>query len=217
MSEENNNENIQQENQAQEEMFTKGQVQDMIDNEVFGLKSKVNELLSEKKAIAERAKEDEVKQRGDLEEIKAFYEQRDKDREKEQQEWRQSLLDEKNNSKKLNIINGLVGDYVDGEAAAFMLKNMVEVKEGSEIYRDFAGNVVADNAADFKKWAGNNPHMSHLLRGNQATGGGANGNTNKSSGAAGVQEMTRAEFNQLSLDQQREVALDARKGKYKII
>lgn len=189
-----NDDNQQQEVQEQEvKTYTQQEVEALLNKEVGGLKNKVHELLSEKKAAVAKAEEEAVKQRGDIEELKAFYEQRDKERAQEHQQWKQEIAQAQSDKAKHNIINSMVGDFVDGEAAAFMLKSMIDVQGDNEVYRDFSGNVVADNAADFKKWVQTNPHMSHFLRGTQATGGGANGNTK---GARGVDNntMPRADF-----------------------
>lgn len=195
MSEENNQEI--REEQAEAKTYT----QDEVDELVGGLKHKVDELLGKRKKAAdeaqkakleaEKAKEEAIKRNGDIEELKAFYEEKNKELEAAYADKLNKLNSAVKERDKLDIINGLVGDFVDSEAGAFMLKSMVDVEDGNQVYKDFSGNIVADNLDDFKKWMNTNPHMAHFVRGTKATGGGASGGTGK---ASGEKTMTRAEF-----------------------
>ena len=199
MTEENN---VVEENKVEEAVEPiKSYSQAEVDELVGGLKSKVDELLGKRKKAADeansarieadKAKEDAIKRNGDIEELRAFYENKNKELTSSYEDKFERLSGAVKERDKLDIINGLVGEFVDSEAGAFMLKSMVDVEDGNQVYKDFSGNIVADNLDDFKKWMNTNPHMAHFVRGTKATGGAASGGTSK---ASGDKTMTRADF-----------------------
>lgn len=184
-----------------EEMFTKDQVQQMIDEEVKGLKSKNSELLGKNKDLSEKidsftnelnsfkteaakAKETALEKSGDLEQLKKVWEEKFNKQEQSYNDQMSSLKSKIKEGEKQEVINKLVGDFVDSEAASFMLKNMVEVEDGNQKFRDFAGNIVASSVDDYRKWIKTNPHMAHMVRGTSATGGNAEGSKAANNGSS---------------------------------
>lgn len=194
-----------QNNDVQEEaMFTKEQFQEMLDKEVSGLKNKNSELLGklkdyqvrgeEIKTEAEKAREAALKKEGDFERLKELYEQQKQDLVSGYESKLQELSGAVKERDRQEIINKLVGEFVDTEAGSFVLKNLVDVEDGNQKFKDFSGNIVADNVDDFKKWMKTNPHMAHLVRGTGATGGNATGGKAASNSRS---EITRQEFDKL--------------------
>ena len=51
-------------------------------------------------------------------------------------------------------------------------------------FTDFAGNVITTDPAEFKKWMAKHPAISHLMKADAASGGGAAGGKGSGSGAA---------------------------------
>tara|TARA_A100000171_G_C2140369_1_gene154934 strand:- start:6321 stop:6971 length:651 start_codon:yes stop_codon:yes gene_type:complete len=195
MSEENNNVEQQDAPEAKAPMFTEAQVQEMIaktvQEEVNGLKGKNQELLGKLKAKDEALKEDQLKKEGTFEDMKAHWEDKYNSLKSEYEDKYSSLKGAVKERDKADIIGRLAGEFVDSEAGSFMLKAMIDVEDGNQTFRDFSGNVVADNLDDFKKWMSTNPHMAHFVRGTKATGGAASGGAGK---ASGEKTMARADF-----------------------
>jgi hypothetical protein len=217
MSEEQKEAVVQQEQQqeakaeATPSTFSQEQVQQMIseavNNEVQGLKNKNNELLGKLKEQESHVQEERLKREGTYEEMKAHWEAKYT----ELEQGYNTKVSEMNTAikqrDKNELISKLAGDFVDSEAGTFMLKNgMVDVEDGNQVYRDFAGNVVADNTEDFRKWMGSNPHMAHLLRGTKASGGNAQGGSGE---AVEAGTITRQEYKNMTSQQR-----DAHAAKY---
>lgn len=202
MSEDANQE--QQESVQEERMFTKAELDEILNKEVEGLKNKRDELLGklkdyqaqteQVKSEAEKAKEEALKKSGDIEELKAFYDKKQKEIEENYSSQLAQMKDAIKERDKQEVINKIVGDFVDSETGSFMLKNLVEVEDGSQKFKDFSGNIVADNLEDFRKWMNTNPHMAHFVRGTNATGGNASGSKVASNSRT---EMSRKQFDSL--------------------
>lgn len=191
----------QQQEQPEVLQLTKEELDNLVNEKIQGLAKKNDELLTEVKQYkhkarevqseAEKAREEALKKSGDIEELKSFWENKNKQIETQYQEQLQTLKKQIKESRKHEVINQIVGDFVDSEAATFMLKNLVDVGDEGAVFKDFAGNIIADNAEDFRKWARTNPHMQYLVRGTQANGAGATGSRATDGKNA---EMKRTDF-----------------------
>lgn len=193
---ENNNNNdvqldVKQENKQPENVYTKEQVDEL----VAGLKNKNDELLGKLKKQKEKVEEDTLKSSQDYEGLKSLYEQQKQELEdqyKDKLTQAQRAIIERD---KLDVLNQLSSEFVDSTIGTQLVKNLVEIEDGKQVFRDFSGNIVADNVSDFKKWMATNDHMSHIVKGVQSTGGGANGGAGK---AGAANELTRSEFNKMT-------------------
>ena len=178
MSEENNeSDNNINEEAAAPKMYSEEEVSGLLEskNAVLAEKKALEKSLAEFKSNAEKAKESAMKDNGEFDELKAHY----ADKLAALENTYKADIQEANNQllkrDKLEIVNSVVGEFSDSNVGNFMLKQMVEVDGTKQIYKDFAGNIVADNVKDFKTWMNTDESMSHLIRGSKATGGGATG------------------------------------------
>ena len=78
-----------------------------------------------------------------------------------------------------------------------MVKTEFDGTDVKTQFTDFAGNVITTDPAEFKKWMGNHPAISHLMKADAASGGGANGGKSPNAGGNGAnkkyQDMTPQE------------------------
>ena len=73
----------------------------------------------------------------------------------------------------------------DTEATLLRFEELAkEHKTISVVMTDFAGNVITTDPAEFKKWMAKHPAISHLMKADAASGGGAAGGKGSGSGAA---------------------------------
>lgn len=206
--EEAKQEDIQQEPaQEQVKTFTEQEVKDLIaeaiETEVSGLKNKRDELLGKLKEKDNAIESERLKREGTVEERELFWQTQMNDlktKHAEDIEKRDSAIKERD---KNEIISKLSGELVDSEVGAFLLKQMVDVEDGKPIFRDHNKQIVADNLNDFKEWMSTNPHMSHFVRGTQATGGGASGGASKVSDG---NTITREQWASMTTEQKAKAA-----------
>lgn len=176
-----------------------GKITEAVNAEVSGLKGKVEELLSEKKTEAQKAKEaDEARKAAELEAAKKAG---DLDRVKEimAQEWQgkvDTLSEQVNGFKtreltaaKQAAVNNLKGHGVDADAFGLLAGQLVETahNEQGEVvvtYKGLDGSAIGTSQDDFLGYARKDASLSKFIKASDASGGGANG-SNASSGADG--------------------------------
>lgn len=175
----------------------KSAVGEALEKETAGLKSKVEELLNEKKTEAQKRKEAEeaaknkdleaAKAAGKIEEVeKALSDKYGKEIEKLTAE-----LGERNaeilTGKRDTVIESLAGKFTSPETARLMLANMVEtVRSDNGIVTNFKGldgTVVTTESDKFSEYLSSQDSFKPLLKGVDSSGGGAAGSTSKSGGA----------------------------------
>lgn len=74
------------------------------------------------------------------------------------------------------VLGGLSGDFIEPESLDLISQLVKTEFDGTSVktqFTDFAGNVITTDASEFKKWMGNHPAISHLMKADSATGGGA--------------------------------------------
>jgi hypothetical protein len=206
-------EESQQQDVQESKTFTEAELQELVNKEVEGLKNKNNELLGKLKDFqstteqikteAEKAKEEALKKSGDIEEYKKFADEKIAKIEQEYKDQLAALDGQIKQGQKQEIINKLVGDFVDSVSASFMLNNLVDVEDGNQKFKDFADNIVADNVEDYRKWIKTNPHMAHFVQGTKATGGDATGGK---AASAQKSEITKSEWASYSAEKKMQVA-----------
>lgn len=190
-----------------------------------GLKKKVDELLAEKKAAAEKtkaaeadalkAKEEAARKSGDLktleETLTAKYAGQLDELQKQVKE-RDSLI---LGGKKDALVAELSGMFVSPAAAKLMLNNLVQVEygEGGAIVQKFVGldgKPVTTDPKEFAKHLQGEKELASYIKASSASGGGANGGGN---GGGGAKTMKRGEFEQLSPSEK----MEAMKNKTQVI
>lgn len=181
--------------------------------DVSGLKSKVDELLAEKKEAAKRAKEAEeaarksaeeaARKSGDVTAIEKSWQEKFAARESELT----ALLESKNSA-----ITSITVDAAAARMAAELAGDLgtsdlllphirgrlaVEEKDGTFItaVRDLQGRPSAATMEELKKEFAGNPAFSRVIAGSKASGGGADG---KPGGGATQKTINRAQYDALN-------------------
>lgn len=184
------------------EAFTEDEVREKIEMEVSGLKSKVEELLDEKKSVSQRARELEEAQREAEEErlkeksqFKELYEKEQKAK-AELQEQFESFQDRVRRQEISLSATEVVGQLTRDTARAELLAEKVAAfaKYTDEGVKYELGGVEVDAA----KIAGHlKEKYPFLVDGSGASGGGATGGTNGGAGTKKFTEYTGEELKEL--------------------
>lgn len=172
--------------------YTAAEVEEM----TKGLKSKLDELLTEKKSASQKAKEAEqariaaeqaaARQSGELDKFEQSL-RGEFAKEKEPLVAKLTALESRvlGESKKA-ILGGFAADFLAPESIDVIGQLVKTELDGDNIktqFTDFAGNVITTDPAEFKKWMAKHPAISHLMKADAASGGGAMGGKNSSGGA----------------------------------
>ena len=183
--------------------YTAAEVEEM----TKGLKSKLDELLTEKKSASQKAKEAEAariaaeqaaaRQSGELDKFEQSL-RGEFAKEKEPLVAKLTALESRvlGESKKA-ILGGFVADFIAPESVDVIGQLVKTELDGDTIktqFTDFAGNVITTDPVEFKKWMAKHPAISHLMKADAASGGGATGGK-KQAGGAGT--LNRQQFDRL--------------------
>lgn len=183
--------------------YTQAEVEEM----TKGLKSKLDELLTEKKSASQKAKEAEAariaaeqaaaRQSGELDKFEQSL-RGEFAKEKEPLVAKLTALESRvlGESKKA-ILGGFAADFLAPESIDVIGQLVKTELDGDNIktqFTDFAGNVITTDPAEFKKWMAKHPAISHLMKADAASGGGATGGK-KQAGGAGT--LNRQQFDRL--------------------
>ena len=177
-----------------------------LDAEIAGLKANNERLLSEKKETARKAKEAEdarilaeqerAKQSGKLEEFEASL-RGEFEKERQGLQGRlDSLTSRVVGESKKATISQFSGDFIDPSSTDLIAQLVSTEFDGENVttqFKDFQGNVITTDAAEFKKWMQKHPALSHLLKADAATGGGAAGSKFSGGGATKLKDMSLTE------------------------
>ena len=85
------------------------------------------------------------------------------------------------------VLGGFTGDFIAPESVDLVAQLVKTELDGDQVktqFTDFAGNVITTDPAEFKKWMAKHPAISHLMKADAASGGGAAGGKGSGSGAA---------------------------------
>lgn len=190
---------IQQPTAAEPAAEVKTYTQEEVDALTAGLKKNNEALLAEKKEATRKEKEakdaqaaadlERAKKEGDLASLeKSLAEQYGK--QLTERDGRISKMSERIlGAERKSVIAGLSGLLVD-DSAADILGMMVKTEfDGDEVVTKFVdtnGDVITTDPAQFKEWLKGHKALSHLIKADAASGGGAAGNRNPGGGAAGT-------------------------------
>ena len=176
--------------------YTQAEVEALINERTNGLRQQRDSLMDEKKNAQREAdlmrmetEKENAKKTGRLEEFEkslrsAF------EKEKEPLVAKLTALESRvlGESKKA-ILGGFVADFIAPESVDVIGQLVKTELDGDTIktqFTDFAGNVITTDPAEFKKWMAKHPAISHLMKADAASGGGAMGGKNSSGGAGQV-------------------------------
>jgi hypothetical protein len=87
----------------------------------------------------------------------------------------------------LMVIAGLIDTDVNGD-------------EVTHKFKDFAGNVVAKNSEEYRKWMQSDPVISQLMKADAASGGGATGGRSTGGARKSLKDMSEGERIKLKRD-----------------
>lgn len=187
------------------EVFTREQVEQMIAEQVAGLKANNEALLSEKKEEARKRKEAEeqrqrehqeaLKNAGKMDEfektIRGQYEPVLAEKDAKYSALASRVL----GSERKAVLGSFVGDFITPETVDLVAPFVRTEFEGDEVVTKFVGtdgSVITTDPEQFRKYLREHKAFSHLIKANAASGGGASGG--KGGGAAkSFSEMTDAE------------------------
>jgi predicted RNase H-like nuclease (RuvC/YqgF family) len=187
--------------------------------EVERLRKHTETLLGEKKAEADKRREAEEAARKQAEEKarkENDYEQLHKSSEEKRLELQNQYEELKGsvaNEKRSNAAFKIASDIADGAnidiLSTFISQRLKYTDDGIKV-TDASGNLTVSSLDDLKAEFKNDAKFASLVRGSQASGGGATGGKN-SGGAA--KEMTRDEFNKLDPQEQSTFMKEVNQGK----
>ena len=184
-----------------EKTFTAAEVEEL----TKGMKSKLDELLKEKKSASQAAKDAEAarlaaeqeaaRKSGELDKFEASL-RGEFEKEKGALTGKLTALESRvlGESKKA-ILGGFTGDFIAPESVDLVAQLVKTELDGDQVktqFTDFAGNVITTDPAEFKKWMAKHPAISHLMKADAASGGGAAGGKG-ASGAKSFADMTMTE------------------------
>ncbi len=178
---------------------------ELFDSETSGLKSKVDELLSEKKSVsakateleqiaadarkaAEAAAEERMKAANDMEGLKKLYEKQRADDAalyKSEAEKHKSMLESYHKESFINQAKSLVHeDFRDLSSAMFEKLVHLEYDDKQQVRPVFKNgdDVIATNLDEFRSWAAEQPSWKRVLNGVDSSGAGVT--SSKSGGAS---------------------------------
>lgn len=190
---------------AAPQTFTLEQVQQMIADEVAGLKANNEALLSEKKEAARKAKEAEesrqqahqeaLKSAGKMDEFEKTIRSQYEPVLKEKEEKYSALANRVLGSERKAVLGSFAGDFITPEAVDILAPFVRTEFEGDDVVTKFVGSdgsVITTDPEQFRKYLREHKAFSHLIKANAASGGGASGG--KGGGAAKtLSEMNDAE------------------------
>ena len=185
--------------------YSEADVRAMLEKETAGLKSKVDELLGEKKSATQKAREAEervererlerAKQDKDFESLFKSSEEKRSEIENKYKELNTSIRNEKRNTEAYKLANELAAGPNAELLSEFIARRLDVGEDGKLVVMDANGNPTVSTPADLKKEFVSSGKYDALLSGTGATGSGA---TNSRSGGASISgkklsEMTRTE------------------------
>ncbi len=177
---------------------------DVLSNDFDSMKSKTNELLDETKkaknakrdaeALAAKESEDKARKNGDYEQLLKSSEEQRSALEKQLKELNGNVSQEKTNNAAMKIAAELADGANAEILAEFVARRLKHTADGLKVL-DSSGDLTVSSLADLKSEFATNEKYKSLVRGNQATGGGATGS---GSGAPNTKQMTKAQWNGLN-------------------
>lgn len=181
--------------------YSAAEVEAMLEEKTSGLKSKVDELLGEKKSVSqkareieERAEQDKLKQAKEADDFKSLFESSESKRGEIEQRFNElnnSIRTEKRNSEAFKLANELASGTNAELLSEFIGRRLDIGEDGKVVVTDANGSPTVSTISDLKKELVSSGRYDALLNGTGATGGGA---TNGRSGGAGISNKKLAEM-----------------------
>lgn len=185
--------------------YSEEDVKALLEKETSGLKSKVDELLGEKKTVSQKAKEaaeqaeqDRIKRAKEAEDYKSLYESSEAKRgelEGEYSTFKNSIRTEKRNHQAYKLA-GEMAEGANVELLSEFISRRLDIGEDGKLQVLSAdGSPTVQTIKDLKKEFETSGRFDALLKGSGSIGGGATGrNTSGASGSGkDLSKMTKSQ------------------------
>lgn len=176
-----------------------------VDALTAGLRAKADELLTEKKTEAQKRKDadaertrlaqESAKNAGKLDEfektIRGQYDPLIAEKDQRLSAMQDRILGSERKAVMGNVLSK--GNFIDASAADLLAQFVKTEFDGDDVVTKFVGadgNVITTDIDEFVKYCSKHKVISHLMKADAATGGGANGNKNPNGGAGGDPTLT---------------------------
>ena len=196
---------------SEENGFTQEQVDQLLaenaskfDTERASMQSKMDELLSETKAAKAKQREEAAAAKeiadakslkdGDFEQLLKSSQGQNETLTQELNTLRSGIATEKEGSAAMLIASQLADGDNAGLLSDYIAKRLKHTDEGMKVL-DSNGQLTVSTVEDLTSEFKGNVRFASLLKGNQSSGGGANGGENSSGATSKI--LTRAEFDGL--------------------
>lgn len=184
--------------------------QEELDSALKGLKESRDALLTEKKTVAQKAKEaEEARLKAEQEaakkmgELDKFEESLRGEFEKERGGLTaklESLTQRVTGESKKAILSSFATEFHKAESLDLIAQLVKTEFDGADVktqFTDFAGNVITTDPVEFKKWMQKHPVISELMKADVKSGGGADGNRS-ANGVSNTATISRSDFEKLN-------------------
>lgn len=164
------------------------------------MKTKMDELLGEKKKATEKQRraeqeaQEKLKQNGDFEQLFNSAQSENEKLKSVVEELQGNISSTNVNQAATQLATSLAGN--SAEILMPHIKSRLTYKDGGVKVLDKQGNLTINTLDDLKNEIKSDQSFAVVLQGNQASGGGANGSGSGGSGAS-AKQITRNEFEQL--------------------
>lgn len=198
MSEEESNEP-----NTEVKQYSEADLKALLEKETSGLKSKVDELLGEKKTVAQKAKDaaaqaesERIARAKEAEDFKSLYESSEEKRleiESSYNEFKGSIRAEKRNHEAFKLASEMA-EGTNVELLSEFVSRRLDIGEDGKIQvLNSDGSPTVQTIKDLKKEFESSGRFDSLLKGSGSTGGGATGRKSSGAGSAGkdVGSMTK--------------------------
>lgn len=187
-------------------------VTEAVNGEVSGLKHKVDELLNEKKTAAQAAKDadearkaaelEAAKKSGAVEEVEARLNEQYAGKQSDLEAKIKALQGRELSQAKSAAVEQFKSQGIDPNVLGLLAGNLIDTSHNEQgevvtTYKGMDGSAIGTNFDDFMTYARKDESLSKFIKGNESSGGGANGGSKPTGGASKATERDQkvAEIN----------------------
>lgn len=183
--------------------YSEAEVKALLDKETAGLKSKVDELLGEKKTVAQKAKEAEqramreaeerAKQENDFKSLFESSETKRKEIEEKYNGLNQSIRSEKRNGEAMRLATQMASGTNAELLSEFIQRRLDFNEEGKLVVLSDEGKPTVSTMADLKKELESSGRFDSLLDGTKSSGGAAKPKVGGANSGTDFSKMSKAD------------------------
>lgn len=190
---------------SNEELIPMSKVEALLDERTQGLKSKVDELLTEAKAAKQKAREAEEEKRrlaekkaqenGDLESLQKSWQEKERQYQEKLTAYQQKEQQFAINSAASKVASS-IAEGANAELLSEFVARRLRYEDGEVKVVDDKGNLTVSSLEDLQREFASNPKFASLVKGTGSSGSGAT--STKSNGGAGQKTISRDQFDRMS-------------------